>query len=823
MSTKRSLCIHGHFYQPPRENPWLEAIEIQDGAFPYHDWNHRITTECYAANTASRILDDEQRILDIVSNYAKISFDIGPTLLLWLQKNSPATYEAIIEADRLSASWRSGHGAAIAQAYNHMIMPLASERDKQTQIKWGIRDFQYRFGRDPEGMWLPETAVDLQTLDMMAAEGIAFTLLAPHQAAKVRKNGAKDWQDVSGARIDPKMPYTCVLPSGRSITLFFYDGPVSRAVAFEGLLNSGEVFARRLLSGFDEGNGESQLMHIATDGESYGHHHRFGEMALSSALDYVESNALARITNYGEFLEHTPPTHEVQIIESTSWSCAHGVERWRSDCGCSTGANTGWDQKWRAPLRTALDGLRDELAVKYEQAASKYFKDPWAARDDYIDFILNRTDEDLQTFLGHHAINEKLERRQRVSAVKLLEIQRHAMLMYTSCGWFFDDVSGIETAQVLQYAGRAVQLAREVLGANLDTDLTASLTDAKSNVPEEGDGAKVYDKMVRPWVVDMGRVAAHYAISSLFEDYPETADIYCYRVHRMDYQKSQAGMAVLVTGHCNISSVITGESSSLSFSVLHLGNHDFNCGVRKFVSKKTYKTMSREINDAFESGAFADVVRLIDKHFGSHRYSHKDLFRDEQRTILDSLIKETMDGFEASYRRMYEDHRILMGFLKDSGIPVPKAFFTAAELILNLDLKRRLLGETDIEAVQELLREFKAWGASMDTVDLEFSLRTALGRKMKGFAADPSDVKALKNIEAAIDAARILPFELSLWQVQNIYYMMAKTMYPGFGDIPAEAEAAAKRNARFRSLGRKLNLNMDHVLPGQDGGGPDET
>jgi hypothetical protein len=303
----RFLCIHGHFYQPPRENPWLEEVEIQDSAYPYHDWNRRITAECYSNNTASRILDEEMRITDIVSNYAKISFDMGPTLLQWLQKNSPKTYNAIIEADKLSLKWRSGHGAAMAQAYNHMIMPLASERDKKTQILWGIGDFKHRFGRDPEGMWLPETAVDLATLDLLASLGISYTVLAPHQVHRIRKKGAREWEDVSDAKIDPKVPYICNLPSGRKITLFFYDGPISRAVAFERLLDSGEQFAKRLLEGFSDENGGTQLMHMATDGESYGHHHRFGDMALSYTLDHIESSGLARITNYGEFLEASPP------------------------------------------------------------------------------------------------------------------------------------------------------------------------------------------------------------------------------------------------------------------------------------------------------------------------------------------------------------------------------------------------------------------------------------------------------------------------------------------------------------------------------------
>ena len=325
METKY-ICIHGHFYQPPRENAWLEAVEVQDSAHPYHDWNRRITVECYSANVYSRILDDAGRIEKIVNNYEKISFNFGPTLLAWMEIHAPDVYQAVLEADKRSMARYSGHGSALAQAYNHMIMPLAHERDKHTQVLWAIRDFEYRFGRRPEGMWLPETAVDLETLEVLADQGILFTILSPDQAAQTRGLEDTDWCDVSDGAIDPKVPYLQQLEGGGTMTLFFYDGPISRAVAFEGLLKNGEAFAERLVSGFADQE-TPQLLHIATDGESYGHHFPHGDMALAYALHYIESQDLAQLTNYGEFLEKCPPTQEVQIKENTSWSCAHGVAR----------------------------------------------------------------------------------------------------------------------------------------------------------------------------------------------------------------------------------------------------------------------------------------------------------------------------------------------------------------------------------------------------------------------------------------------------------------------------------------------------------------
>lgn len=333
----RYVCIHQHCYQPPRENPWLESIERQDSAYPYHDWNERIMAECYAPNTASRILDPDHRIVRIVNNYANTSFNFGPTLLSWMESDAPEAYSAVLQADKESRQRFSGHGSAIAQAYNHIIMPLANSRDKRTQIVWGLEDFWRRFGRQPEGMWLPETAVDVETLELLAEHNVRFTILSPYQAWRVRPVGTQTWQDVTGGKIDPARAYVQNLPSGRSINLFFYDGPVSQAVAFEKLLDSGEKFAARLMSAFSESRDWEQLVHIATDGETYGHHHRYGEMALSYALHHLESTGMAKITNYGEFLEKFPPKWEAQAHASTAWSCVHGVGRWIDNCGCNSG------------------------------------------------------------------------------------------------------------------------------------------------------------------------------------------------------------------------------------------------------------------------------------------------------------------------------------------------------------------------------------------------------------------------------------------------------------------------------------------------------
>jgi alpha-amylase/alpha-mannosidase (GH57 family) len=491
---QRYLCIHGHFYQPPRENPWSGKIERQASAHPHHDWNERITEECYRPNAAARILDERGENARTISNYAKISFNFGPTLLGWLERHATDVYDSILEADREGREGPDGHGPALAQVYNHMIMPLANRRDRVCQVAWGVRDFEQRFGRGPEGMWLPETAVDLETLDVLAGAGVRFTILAPHQARRVRAAGREVWRDVNEQSLDATVAYEQALPSGRRIALFFYDGPASRGVAFEGLLEDGKRFADRLGRILPGDSGSPRLAHIATDGESYGHHHKFGEMALAFALDHLGSGDDMKLTHYAAFLAAHPPAHEVEIAEDTSWSCSHGVERWRADCGC--GSSVGCDQSWRAPLREAFDWLRDRLAPLYEQRAARLVRDPWDARMDHVDVLLAPEDAGRERFLARHA-RRPLGAAERDELWKLLELQRHAMLMYTSCGWFFDDLARIETIQVLRYAGRAVDLARECLDHDAEPGLLKRLEPARSHRPGRGTGRDLYDRHVR--------------------------------------------------------------------------------------------------------------------------------------------------------------------------------------------------------------------------------------------------------------------------------------------------------------------------------------
>ena len=805
---KRYICIHGHFYQPPRENPWLEAIELQDSAYPYHDWNERITAECYAANSVSRALDGENRIIELVNNYSKISFNFGPTLLYWLEAKAPSVYAAILEADRESQKNFSGHGSALAQVYNHMILPLANARDRYSQILWGIRDFERRFKRAPAGMWLPETAVDLQSLEILAELGIRFTILAPHQAGRIRRLGGRAWRDVSGGRIDPTQAYEQRLPSGRRIALFFYDGPISRAVAFEGLLSRGEDFANRLLGAFTDDRDWPQLVHIATDGESYGHHHRFGDMALAYALNYIESNQLAQLTNYGEYLERHPPTHQVEIIEKTSWSCFHGIDRWWSNCGCNSGGHPGWNQAWRTPLRDALDGLRDSLALPFEDRGRELLKDPWAARNDYLSVINDRSTENAERFFDRHALRP-LTDADKTTVLKLLELQRHAMLMYTSCGWFFDELSGIETVQVIQFAACAVQLAQELFGDSLEAQFVEQLALAKSNLPEHGDGRRVYEKFVRPAMVDWERLGAHYAISSLFESYPEQTKIYCFMTEREDYQILEAGMAKMAVGRVKLISEITRESSALGFGVIHMGDHNVNGGVQKYLSAESYQALIHEAAEPLTRADFAEVIRLMDRRFGESHYSVRSLFRDEQRKTLDLILSATLEEAETLYRQIYEHRAPMMRFLTALHIPLPKAFQSAAEIVLNGYLRRVFeQEEIDTERINGLLETAKVEGISLDNATLEFAFRKNIERMAERFAAEPTEAH-LRLLDTAAGLLRSLPFTVDLWKVQNVYYGMLKNVYPKMRENKERGDESAQALIRgFEALGQKLAVKV---------------
>ncbi len=807
----RYLCIHAHFYQPPRENPWLEAIELQDSAAPYHDWNERIANECYVPNGAARILDGHGRIAKIVNNYARISFNFGPTLLSWLEQHAPRTYERILEADRQSLELFSGHGSALAQAYNHIILPLASARHKYTQILWGIRDFQHRFNRDPEGLWLPELAVDVETLEVLSSLGIKFTILAPHQARRLRHRPWDDWVHLDGAEIDPTRAYRCNLPSGRSLALFFYDGPISRAVAFEKVLLNGESFAHRLLGGFNDNRPWAQLMHIATDGETYGHHHTHGDMALAYTLDYIERNQLARITNYGEYLASHPPTEEVEIIENTSWSCVHGLDRWQSDCGCNSGERPQWAQHWRRPLREALDWLRDELAPRCQLAARELLRDPEEALDDYISAVLDRSPASVNAFFARHAARE-LDTDDQVRALKLLEIERHLMLMYTSCGWFFDELTGLETVQVLRYAGRAVQLTEDLFGPLLEEQFLSRLEQTWSNISGMGDGRDVYERFVRPGIVNLPGVAAHYAVSSLFNGYRGRSSTYCYRLDLQESRVLESGKARLALGRARITSRTTRERLTFCFAVLHFGDHNLRAGVGPFPGENAFRVMVQQAAQAFLGGDLTGCLHVLDQRFQGATYSLKSLFRDEQRRILSRILDSTLGEAEAVCRQVYEHHAPLLSFLADLQTPLPGLLRATSEAVLTSAVERALAeAEPDLERVRTLLDTAARQHINLDTAGLEVALRQRLNAVVEQWARKPADLHLLELAESVASVARVVPFEVNLWNSQNVCYELVQA-------VSSQARLRPGNGAddlleRLAGLGERLGLAASAITP----------
>ena len=812
-ASKRFVCIHGHFYQPPRENPWLETVETQDTAAPYHDWNERVCAECYAPNGAARIVNSKNQITRIVNNYARISFNFGPTLLSWLMENAQRTYRMILDGERRSRKSFKGHSSAMAQVYNHVILPLANRRDRITQIRWGIADYQRHYGTPPEGMWLAETAADTESLELLAQHGIKFTVLAPHQCLHIRslKDGT-GWTETPNASVDTTHPYLVRFDSGVSIAVFFYDGPASRAIAFEGLLNSGESFAARLNGGFKD-NTQPQLVHVATDGESYGHHHKYGEMALAYALRLLEGDRSVKLTNYGGYLAQFPPEYEAEIVNNTSWSCEHGVERWRSNCGCNSG-KPGWSQAWRGPLRQTLDELRDAVAPLTEQEGTKLFRDVWAARDSYIQVVLDRGAETLERFFAENQ-SHILTEAERVRALELMELQRHAQLMYTSCGWFFDDISGIETVQVIAYAARVLQLAQELFGEQagaLEPNFLARLAEARSNVAAAGDGARIYKEQVRTTQLDLEQVAAHYAISSVFSSFAEETELFCYRVRRQAYDIYTSGRGRLALGRASIASVITDKQQSFSFAVLHFGDQNITAAVKPCEEADVagFEAFASQAAEQVQRAKFPEVIRLLDRYYGHVDYSLTSLFRDEQRRIVQVILTSTLSNIESSLTTIYEDHASLLHYLSQAGLPKPPALTLAAEFAVNAGLRKALEGEP---VDQALMRSFLAL-AKADQIPLETATLSYIADQRMKRAMVELQISAgsLEMLDRALALARMLvelPFELNLWQAQNIWYEILRVS--SYGLTALATDDRPRWDKDFCEMGGCLSIDYEAI------------
>lgn len=797
---RRFLCLHGHFYQPPRENPWLEAVEEEKSAAPYHDWNERIWAECYAPNSRSRIQDEQGRITRISNNYRKISFNFGPTLLNWMDEKAPGTVAAVRRADRLAQEERQGHGNALAQAYNHIILPLAQERDILTQIRWGKAVFRRQFNREPEGMWLPETAVNNKTLELLASEGLRFTILAPHQARRFRPLGHGAWTEVQGD-INPRRPYWCLLPGGKRIALFFYDGRLAHGIAFQDYLQNGEFFYRELMNAFDPNDPEPQLVHTATDGETYGHHRLFGDMALAFGLHLCEKNPEVRLTNYGWFLEHFPPRFEVEIRENTSWSCAHGIERWRSECSCRLGGKE-YHQRWRAPLREGLDRLKGELDRLFEEQASPLLKDPWQTRDDYIEIINDRSPENIARFFQCRIRRSPLAREDQIRLLKLLEIQRCGMLMFTSCGWFFDEISGLETVQILKYACRAIQLAED-FGIFLEPLLLSYLEKAPSNIPEFGNGARVWGKMVRPFRTDLQRLLAHYAIHALQEKSPKTF-IYSYRVEHMDQTVLPQNGNRLALGRMKVVSTLTLEELEGEYAVFHFGGVDFQCLIREGRSWAEYESFKAETVRMYQTASLGDVYDWVKGAFPERRFYLKDLFVEEREKLIQHILEEGTEKHVLLLEEWVREEWGTLIRLAQMGVTLPVPLKAALDLILDRTLEKGIREAfsalvPSLETLKDFFKKFRELDSPLPPERVLGRIERRIEKEIQGLltASDPERVFSI--IVAVLELCRQVGQPLRLWDMQNGFLDVFRELPPSPGEI---------RNA-YLDFARKIEILPD--------------
>ncbi|HTB21937.1 MAG TPA: DUF3536 domain-containing protein [bacterium] len=721
------LVIHGHFYQPPRENPWTEAVDPEPSAAPFHDWNERIYRECYRANDNARIMNFQGVVEDIVSNYRMLSFNMGATLLSWMERVHPLGYQRIIEADKESQSRLDGHGNAIAQAYNHSILPLCNQRDLRTQIRWGLEDFKHRFGRDPESMWLPETAVNHEVLHALIDAGMKYVILAPRQCARVRPLEGEEeaWRDVSDGSVDPGVAYLYRHRdgSGRGIALFFYDGPIAQAIAFENALERSQDLVAQFAR---SKGGPDRLVHVATDGESYGHHSRWGDRVLAYALRKEAPQQGFSVTNYGAHLAAHPPLFEADIQagpdnEGTAWSCAHGVGRWIRDCGCHTGGEEGWNQAWRGPLRASLDHLRDSLAPEFERAAAEYLKDPWAAREDFIHLVLDPSAAAKTRFFEAHA-SRHLDPQEQERVLCLLDMQRQCMLMYTSCGWFFNDISGIETVQILKYAARALDYAAELGLRNVRASFLSHLKAAHSNVAGQGDGEAIFRHQVEPGRVGLERLAAHCAIMALAEG-PSQGRLGGWTWDVSNFQRRVRGERSFASARVRLDGRITGRGYDASVVALHFGGMDFVCSVKPWQGEALHEAEAGKVDEAFQRGRVPVVVSSLRADHGGMEVGLDQVLPDGRehlsRKVFENLLRQVSEQTSA----VYQENRDQIDLFQAAGFPLPPVLRAAAEYTLSLQFEAEIRSQKEskdpraYEKAVALAREAASLGYKIDATE----------------------------------------------------------------------------------------------------------
>lgn len=819
MSNKKYLTIHGHFYQPPRENPWIEEVEMQESAAPEHDWNEKISAQCYAPNAVSRMVNSANQIIEISNNYQYISYNFGPTLLSWMEKHDPYAYERIIQADINSREMYNGHGCAIAQVYNHIIMPLANRNDKVTQTLWGLKDFQKRFGRNSEGIWLAETAVDAQTLEVLIECGVKYTILSPYQAKCINKIGEHNWQDVSWGTIDPSRPYRYFVEGSskqKYIDLFFYDGSISKSVAFDKLLEDGKKFAHRLSQGYVESRNADQIINIATDGESYGHHTKFGDMALAYIVRLGAREMGFEITNYAHYLETHPPIYEVDIKPVSAWSCAHGVGRWMEDCGCSTGAQAHWNQKWRKPLRQALDYLRDELINLCSVEGTKYYNDFWQARNNYIDVILDRSEDNINKYLKENC-KKQLSSQEKIKAIKLMEIQRFAQLMYTSCGWFFADISGIETVQIMKYAARAMELAQEFRKTNYEKTFLSVLQKAKSNIVQFGSGKDIYNAWVKPCAIGFEEIVAQDAIETIFNNSyskDKIHDLYCYSIKKSFYKEYKKAQNNLYFGKVGIKSNITLEKKDFTFVIVQTKDYEIYCSVKDFTCIEDFNLEKKEIQKAFNGSQLDETLKTIKTYYENKIYTLVDIPIDRRKNILENLIISKLKEISKTYNAMYDNLLNPITYLNDLGMDIPEGFRVCAKYTLLTNLEKELLVMDDYKDKDKLdrLEKIKHLADKFHIKLTTPKVQEVLSKKLIDLLLNLKDKLTMQNAQELLQLFELLEklqIEIKIQNAQNIFYSLVCEDFEGLIKRVKKIPDERKILLELVKIGTKLNINLD--------------
>ena len=791
-----AFVLHGHFYQPPRENPWTEVVPRQPSAAPFHDWNARITAECYRPNGWARILDDDGRIMAIVDNYERLSFNMGPTLMSWLDEHAPDTYARIVAADRVGRR-------AIAQAYGHAILPLCDDRDLRTQIRWGLADFAHRFGRPAEGLWLPETAVDDRVLGALAEEGVAFTILAPDQIDAVRRPGDQVWTAPGAAGVPGTLRWRHPDDPGLGVDLVVYDGPLSHDVAFGGF-PSQRVLDRIV------GRPQGDLVSVACDGETFGHHHTYADRGVAYALSVEADRRGVALPRLADWLAEHPPTDEARVRLS-AWSCAHGVGRWLEDCGCQTGGEPGWNQHWRGPLRAAFDLVRDAAVEVFERRGPAVLHDPWRARDAYVDVLLGRAS--IEDFAAEHVRSPAADGPALVEALTLLESQRHALLMYTSCGWFFNDLAGLETVQIMRYAACCCDLLAD-LGERPPLDaVLATLAEARSNDPDEGDGAQVWRRHVDTSRVDPGRVVAHLALTELLGGSGDRVSVAGYDTRRDVHDAVHRGGVSVCAGRVALTHRRTRRATRWTYAAVHLGGLEVFGALRPAFEESgpglfdgAAAPADRDRRDvealleATRSGArVTAVLREVVDRFGPREFGLEDALPGVGEDLLRATADTLADRFVAAYDQLRTDHHDTLAALATAGTALPPELHGPVAMALDRRLRNAVAaaaGATDPAAygpVRALVREAREEGVRPASTAAAALLAEALGRAVDEAAARPDPA----TVDRAVDMVRLVR-DLGLGVDLDV---AQERVHDALRDVHADDADRARLAALARRLG----------------------